>query len=135
MCAKQTTSLRRKIKLPSEPALFCALIALVAAVGAVHAQHDHGALEMSIRQTNGHVRIYYYAQANKRTVLQYLPVTNPSNVGTNLQNAAWVSFTSGQPPAGQAPVNPPVQIPWEIWDYSNTNRATNLSRIYRLKVT
>lgn len=85
---------------------------------------------MDIIRSNGYVRILYYAQANKRTVLQYLPVVHPTNVGTNLQNATWVNY-----PSGQAPANPTIRIPWEIRDYSITNRATNLSRIYRLRIT
>jgi hypothetical protein len=86
---------------------------------------------MDIYRSNSYVRILYFAQPNKRTTLQYLPVTSPGNVGTNLLNAPWVNFPTGE----QAPVNPPVQIPWEIRDYSITNRATNTGRIYRLRIT
>ena len=93
--------------------------------------HEHGTnLAIYLEWRTNRVRLHYYVAASKTYTLQYLALANPSNRGSNIINAPWVNL-----PGTQAP-RLPSGYDYEMSDFSVTNRnATNLGRIYRLKVT
>ena len=88
-----------------------------------HAHDDHGTnVVLDISRTNNNlVVLQFVTQANKRSSIQYVSSLGSTNAsGTNVVTGPWTDLMT-------FPIFPPG------WRVSQSDPATNISRVYRLK--
>ena len=105
-------------------AILPALALLLGAASMAQAHDDHGTnvvLDISRTNNNG-VVLQFVTQANKRSSIQYISSFVSTNVsGTNVVTGRWTDL-----------YNFPILLPGI--SVSQFDPATNISRVYRLKI-
>ena len=105
-------------------AILPALALLLGAASIAQAHDDHGTnvvLDISRTNNNG-VVLQFVTQANKRSSIQYISSFVSTNVsGTNVVTGRWTDL-----------YNFPILLPGI--SVSQFDPATNISRVYRLKI-